>query len=152
MVWSGESAGVGHGLRARGCRAAAEVLLRASRHPQHHPCLQVRLTCCSSIHKKVSISQQQLLAGQMSNRYQVCRYDLLKVVVLSCGLLSGYYLLLMADCVMRRSHPRYVLERHIGRYQALKPGTTKLGLHRGEAFYPRDALQDLHTVSCSVLF
>ncbi|CAL8469198.1 g8739 [Coccomyxa elongata] len=44
-----------------------------------------------------------------------------------------------------KSHPRYVLERHIGRYQALKPGTTKLGLHRGEAFYPRDALQDLHT-------
>ncbi|BDA45057.1 probable DNA repair protein complementing XP-C cells homolog [Coccomyxa sp. Obi] len=44
-----------------------------------------------------------------------------------------------------KSHPRYVLERHIGRYQALKPGTTKLGLHRGEAFYPRGALQDLHT-------
>ncbi|KAK9908106.1 hypothetical protein WJX75_002826 [Coccomyxa subellipsoidea] len=45
-----------------------------------------------------------------------------------------------------KSHPRYVLERHIGRYQALKPDTAKLGLHRGEPFYPREALQDLHTV------
>ncbi len=45
-----------------------------------------------------------------------------------------------------RSHPRYVLERHITRYQVLKPGTRKVGLHRGEAFYPRGALEELHTV------
>lgn len=39
----------------------------------------------------------------------------------------------------------YVLERHIGRYFALKPGTKKAGMHRGEGFYPRDALAELHT-------
>lgn len=39
----------------------------------------------------------------------------------------------------------YVLERHIGKYQALAPGTKKSGLHRGEAFYHRTALSELHT-------
>ena len=44
-----------------------------------------------------------------------------------------------------RHHPVYVLERHIGRYFALKPGTKKVGMHRGEGYYPRDALAELHT-------
>ena len=39
----------------------------------------------------------------------------------------------------------YVLDRHISRYFALKPGTKKAGMHRGEAFYPREALAELHT-------
>ena len=39
----------------------------------------------------------------------------------------------------------FVLERHISRYFALKPGTKKAGMHRGEAFYPREALAELHT-------
>ena len=39
----------------------------------------------------------------------------------------------------------YVLERHISRYFALKPGTKKVGMHRGEGFYHRDALAELHT-------
>lgn len=39
----------------------------------------------------------------------------------------------------------YLLERHIGRYFALKPGTKKAGMHRGEGYYPRDALAELHT-------
>ena len=39
----------------------------------------------------------------------------------------------------------YVLERHIGKYQALAPGTKKSGLHRGEAFFHRTALSELHT-------
>ncbi|KAK9858829.1 hypothetical protein WJX84_000716 [Apatococcus fuscideae] len=42
-------------------------------------------------------------------------------------------------------HPVYVLERHIGKYQALAPGTKKSGLHRGEAFFHRTALSELHT-------
>ncbi|KAK9840463.1 hypothetical protein WJX74_010195 [Apatococcus lobatus] len=42
-------------------------------------------------------------------------------------------------------HPMYVLERHIGKYQALAPGTKKSGLHRGEAFFHRTALSELHT-------
>ena len=44
-----------------------------------------------------------------------------------------------------RNHPVYVLERHIGRYFALKPDTKKAGMHRGEGYYPRDALAELHT-------
>jgi len=45
----------------------------------------------------------------------------------------------------------YVLERHIGRYFALKPGTKKAGMHRGEGFYPREALAELHTADrCAV--
>ncbi|KAL0052801.1 hypothetical protein WJX82_007986 [Trebouxia sp. C0006] len=44
-----------------------------------------------------------------------------------------------------KHHPVYVLERHIGRYFALKPGTKKAGMHRGEGFYHRDALAELHT-------
>ncbi|KAA6419983.1 MAG: DNA repair complementing XP-C cells-like [Trebouxia sp. A1-2] len=44
-----------------------------------------------------------------------------------------------------KHHPVYVLERHIGRYFALKPGTKKAGMHRGEGFYPREALAELHT-------
>jgi len=39
----------------------------------------------------------------------------------------------------------YVLERHISRYFALKPGTKKAGMHRGEGFYHREALAELHT-------
>ena len=39
----------------------------------------------------------------------------------------------------------YVLERHIGKYQALAPGSKKSGLHRGEAFFHRTALSELHT-------
>ncbi len=45
----------------------------------------------------------------------------------------------------------YVLERHIGRYFALKPGTKKAGMHRGEGFYPREALAELHTADrCAI--
>lgn len=44
-----------------------------------------------------------------------------------------------------KHHPVFVLERHISRYFALKPGTKKAGMHRGEAFYPREALAELHT-------
>lgn len=34
-----------------------------------------------------------------------------------------------------KSHPLYILERHIGRYQGLKPSARKAGLHRYH-FYP----------------
>ena len=39
-----------------------------------------------------------------------------------------------------------MLQRHIKRYSALKPGTKMAGLHRGEPFYERSALEELHTV------
>lgn len=51
----------------------------------------------------------------------------------------------MTAHIVCRNHPVYVLERHIGRYFALKPGTKKVGMHRGEGYYPRDALAELHT-------
>ena len=39
----------------------------------------------------------------------------------------------------------YVLERHIARYQGLKPGTKRLGLHKGESYYDRSCVSDLHS-------
>lgn len=45
----------------------------------------------------------------------------------------------------RRKHPLYVLKRHIGKYRALQPGTRAAGVHRGEPFYNRDAIVELHT-------
>lgn len=44
-----------------------------------------------------------------------------------------------------RSHEAFVLQRHISRYQALSPGTKPAGVHKGEAFFPRQALAELHT-------
>ncbi|GFR39968.1 hypothetical protein Agub_g498, partial [Astrephomene gubernaculifera] len=44
-----------------------------------------------------------------------------------------------------KGHPAYVLKRHIGKYEALHPGTAPLGLHRGEPYYPRQQLSVLHT-------
>ncbi|GLI64108.1 hypothetical protein VaNZ11_007283 [Volvox africanus] len=45
-----------------------------------------------------------------------------------------------------KNHPLYVLKRHIGKYEALRPRTVPLGLHRGEPYYPRSDLSVLHTV------
>ena len=39
----------------------------------------------------------------------------------------------------------YVLERHITRYQGLQPGARRLGLHRGESYYDRASVSDLHS-------
>lgn len=44
-----------------------------------------------------------------------------------------------------RKHPLYVLKRHISKYQGLKTGSAPLGLHRGEAYYDRSALSELHS-------
>jgi hypothetical protein len=44
-----------------------------------------------------------------------------------------------------RKHPLYVLQRHIGKYRAIRPGTKCAGLHKGEAFYSRDSIEELHT-------
>ena len=56
-------------------------------------------------------------------------------------------MLIMLSAVLScRSHPKYVLDRHITRYDMLKPNAQKIGLHRGEAFYLRADLAHLHTV------
>ena len=55
-------------------------------------------------------------------------------------------LVMLSKVLSCRSHPKYVLERHIARYDLLKPSAQKIGLHRGEAFYLRADLAHLHTV------
>lgn len=45
-----------------------------------------------------------------------------------------------------KHHPLVILQRHITKYQALMPGAPVLGLHRGEPYYSRSDLQELHTV------
>ncbi|GAB4822170.1 hypothetical protein N2152v2_009216 [Parachlorella kessleri] len=44
-----------------------------------------------------------------------------------------------------KSHPVYVLERHIAKYQGLRPEAKKCGLHRGESYYLREHMAELHT-------
>ena len=44
-----------------------------------------------------------------------------------------------------KCHPRYVLQRHITKYQSLKPDSSTCGLHRGEAYYLREDIVELHT-------
>eukprot|EP00891_Asterochloris_glomerata_P007608 jgi/Astpho2/7608/Aster-x0327 len=44
-----------------------------------------------------------------------------------------------------RNHPLYILERHLGRYDAVRPGAANQGLHRGEKYFLRDDLVHLHT-------
>ncbi|KFM24497.1 DNA repair protein complementing XP-C cells-like protein [Auxenochlorella protothecoides] len=44
-----------------------------------------------------------------------------------------------------RAHGVYVLERHIPKHQALRPGVKAHGMHRGEAYYVRKDLADVHT-------
>ena len=55
-------------------------------------------------------------------------------------------LIMLRDVLSCRSHPKYVLDRHVTRYDMLKPNAQKIGLHRGEAFYLRADLAHLHTV------
>lgn len=43
-----------------------------------------------------------------------------------------------------KRHKLYVLQRHISKYQGLAPGAAPLGLHRGEPYFDRGALAELH--------
>lgn len=43
-----------------------------------------------------------------------------------------------------KRHPLYVLQRHISKYQGLSPGASQLGVHRGEPYYDRAAVAELH--------
>lgn len=44
-----------------------------------------------------------------------------------------------------RKHPLFALHRHIGKYQVLRPGSKPLGMHRGEPYYSREDVCDVHT-------
>ena len=44
-----------------------------------------------------------------------------------------------------KRHPIFVLKRHIGKYQALKPESKIVGSHRGEPYYMRKDIADIHT-------
>ncbi|GMH36283.1 hypothetical protein BSKO_04151 [Bryopsis sp. KO-2023] len=43
-----------------------------------------------------------------------------------------------------KKHPVYVLQRHIKKYQSLVPDAVRAGLHRGEGYYLREDLSDVH--------
>ena len=44
-----------------------------------------------------------------------------------------------------KAHPRFMLHRHISKYQALRPGAKPMGMHRGEAYYLREDVGEVHT-------
>jgi xeroderma pigmentosum group C-complementing protein len=44
-----------------------------------------------------------------------------------------------------KAHAEFVLARHVGRHQALAPGARAAGVHRGEAYYLRSDLGEVHT-------
>ena len=44
-----------------------------------------------------------------------------------------------------RNHRHYLLQRHLPRYSAVRPGAVKAGLHRGEAYYHSRDVSELHT-------
>ncbi len=44
-----------------------------------------------------------------------------------------------------KNHREFVLKRHINKYQVLVPGCTAHGAHKGEPFYLRKNLRDIHT-------
>jgi xeroderma pigmentosum group C-complementing protein len=44
-----------------------------------------------------------------------------------------------------RSHATFVLARHIGKYQALRPGSKAMGMHRGEPYYLKEDVGEVHT-------
>ena len=44
-----------------------------------------------------------------------------------------------------RNHRHYLLQRHLPRYSAIRPGAVKAGLHRGEAYYHSRDVSELHT-------
>ena len=55
--------------------------------------------------------------------------------------------LLSTQCVSLgcRAHPRYVLQRHIGTYQALRTGAVSVGVFKGELYWLRADLVELHS-------
>jgi hypothetical protein len=44
-----------------------------------------------------------------------------------------------------KSHPFFVLKRHIQKYEAMKPGSKMQGMFKGEVYYDRSELFPLHT-------
>ena len=48
-------------------------------------------------------------------------------------------------CFVRRCHNIRMIQIWSLLVQALVPGSRKLGVHKGEAFYRRSDVQDLHT-------
>ena len=44
-----------------------------------------------------------------------------------------------------KHHVEFVLKRHIGKYQALAPGSQPVGMHKGEPYYLKSNLSEVHT-------
>jgi len=44
-----------------------------------------------------------------------------------------------------KHHEQFVLKRHIGKYQVLAPGSQPVGMHKGEPYYLKSNLSEVHT-------
>ena len=44
-----------------------------------------------------------------------------------------------------KDHPLYVIERHLLKFQAIRPNAEPVGLFREEAVFSRDSLATLHS-------
>jgi xeroderma pigmentosum group C-complementing protein len=44
-----------------------------------------------------------------------------------------------------KHHVEFVLKRHIGKYQVLAPGSQPVGMHKGEPYYLKSNLSEVHT-------
>ena len=44
-----------------------------------------------------------------------------------------------------KNHKEFILKRHINKYQILLPGSAAVGVHKGEPYYLRKDLRDIHT-------
>lgn len=47
--------------------------------------------------------------------------------------------------MLRRGHKNFILQRHISRYNAIRPGVKKAGLHKGEPYFLAADVSELHT-------
>ena len=61
-----------------------------------------------------------------------------------CSEAGGWLKCGNAACLCR-NHRHYLLQRHLPRYSAIRPGAVKAGLHRGEAYYNSRDVSELHT-------
>lgn len=83
-----------------------------------------------------------VVAGRGPGRGDEASHLLSCTATVLCGLVGMLMGRVSHPC---RAHPKYMLERHIGRYQASRRGSASVGLHKGEKIWLRADLVELHT-------
>ena len=83
-----------------------------------------------------------LMAGRGPGRGDAASHPLSCTASVLCGLVGTLMGREIPSC---RAHPKYMLQRHIGTYQALRRGAASAGLHKGEQIWLRADLVELHT-------